>query len=148
MAVDVTAEVLIDRPIADVAAYAMDPRNEPEWMPAIVESQPLDGPLRTGSKVRRTARFLGRRFSYVPEVTEYAPGSRISMRTDRPFPMIITYSFAPEGDATRMTVRLQGGGAGFFRLAEPLVVRSVRRNINADLQRLRGILERDGAPQR
>ena len=61
MSVDVTADVMIARPIDEVAAYVMDPRNEPEWMPAIIETQPLgEGPLSAGTKVRRTAKFLGR----------------------------------------------------------------------------------------
>ena len=141
MSVDVTEQVVIERPIDEVAAYVMDPANEPEWMPAIAESRPLtDGPMAPGTKVRRVAKFLGRRFSYTPEVIAYEPPSLLVMRADRPFEMDITYRLEAVSRGTRMSVRLAGGGSGFFRLAGPLLAASVRRSIRGDLRRLRDLV--------
>ncbi|MEX0750812.1 MAG: SRPBCC family protein [Dehalococcoidia bacterium] len=148
MSIDVSAETIIDRPRAEVAAYVVDPANEPSWIGGIVESQQITpGPIARGSRVRRVAKFLGRRIEYAPEVTEFVLDERLSMRTDKPFPMIIEYAFSEEVGGTRVRTRLRGGGSGFFRIAGPLLARAVRRNIEADLRRLRALLEAPDSPQ-
>ena len=144
MSIDVPVTTLIARPAAEVAAYAMDPANDTTWIGGIREVRWVtEPPLRTGSRVRRLAGFLGRTVDYVLEVSELAPGERVVMRSVRaPFPMVVTYTFAAEGSGTRAGVRVQGGAGALFRVAGPLMAWQVRRNLRADLRRLRRILER------
>ena len=101
MAVDVTTEIVIHRPVADVAAYAGDPTNAPQWYANIrtveVKTPP---PLTQGSLIAFVATFLGRTLSYTYEVVELVAGERLTMRTaEGPFPMVTTYpwtSLAPD----------------------------------------------------
>ncbi len=44
MDIDVSAEVVIDRPRQEVASYVENPENEPVWIGGIVESKPLTDP--------------------------------------------------------------------------------------------------------
>jgi uncharacterized membrane protein len=144
MAVDVLTETTISRPVDVVAAYAADPSNAPEWYENITsirwETEP---PLRAGSRVAFTARFLGRQLAYTYEITEFIPAERLVMRTAQgPFPMETTYTWQAAGDSsTRMTLRNRGEPAGFSKLGRPLMTTVMRRANGKDLSKLRHILE-------
>ena len=146
MDIDVSAEIVIDRARDDVATYVEDPENEPVWIGGIVESKPLTNPpVGVGTRVQRVATFMGRRMRYTPEVVEYDAGALLVMSTDSPFPMRISYQFedAP-GGGTVARIRIQGGGAWYYKLAGPLLGPAVRRNITKDLRRLKALLESEG----
>ena len=142
MAIDITAEVTIDRKREDVAWFAMDPENDPVWIGGVIEAKMVTKPpFGKGTKVARVAKFLGRRMEYTPEVIRYEPGKLLEMSTDVPFEMTIRYEFEDAGDGTLARVRVQGEGSGFYRLAAPLLARVVKRNVSSDLQTLKRLLE-------
>ncbi|WP_369796209.1 SRPBCC family protein [Phycicoccus sp. Root101] len=147
VSVDVSVECTIERPSAEVAAFAGDPGRAPEWYANIVSVRWLTPvPLSVGSRMDFVAHFLGRRLAYTYEVVELVPGRRLVMRTaDGPFPMETTYEWEPvhEG-ATRMTLRNQGSPSGFAKISEPMVKRAMTRATTKDLARLKGILEASG----
>jgi uncharacterized membrane protein len=144
MAVDVTTEIVIRRPVAEVAAYAGDPTNAPQWY-ANIRSVDLKTPppVAQGSQMAFVATFLGRTLSYTYEVVELVAGERLTMRTaEGPFPMVTTYkwtSLAP--DETRMTLCNAGTPSGFATVATPLIASSMRRAMTKDLSALKRILE-------
>ncbi len=64
MAVDVITEIVIDRPSAQVAAYAADPSHAPEWYANIDSVEwKTERPLKPRRRAGNAARFLGRRRS-------------------------------------------------------------------------------------
>jgi hypothetical protein len=144
MSVDVTTEVEIDRPRAEVASFASDPDNAVAWyenIKAVEWESPR--PVGVGSRIAFVARFLGRRLAYTYEVKEMVAGERFVMSTaEGPFPMETTYTWqdTPSGD-TRMTLRNRGAPSGFPRLASPLMATAMRRANRKDLQRLKALLE-------
>jgi uncharacterized protein YndB with AHSA1/START domain len=144
MGVDVQVENVIARAPAEVAAYAGDPTNAPEWYVNIrsVEWR-TEPPVRVGSRMDFVACFLGRRLAYTYEVVELVPGERLVMRTaDGPFPMETTYTWEPAGEgATRMTLRNRGTPSGFAGLAAPVMERAMRRATTKDLARLKDLME-------
>ena len=144
MAVDVLTEIVISRPAAVVAAYAADQSNAPAWYANIGSVTWETGPpLRTGSRIAFTARFLGRQLSYTYEITDFRPAERLVMRTAQgPFPMETTYTWQAVDDrSTRMTLRNRGEPAGFPRLAAPLMAAAMKRANRKDLRKLQAILE-------
>jgi Polyketide cyclase / dehydrase and lipid transport len=147
MAVDVTTETVIDRPVADVAAYAGDPSHAPEWY-ANIESVAWQTapPVQVGSRMDFVARFLGRRLAYTYEIVLLDPGAQLVMRTAQgPFPMETTYTWhAVDADHTRMTLRNRGEPAGFGKIAAPVMAAAMRRANQKDLAALKRILERSG----
>jgi uncharacterized membrane protein len=142
--VDVLTEVVVDRPLAQVAAYARDPDNAPKWYVNIrsVEWKTAP-PVAVGSRIAFVAQFLGRRLAYTYEIVEFAPDARLVMRTQEgPFPMETTYTWEPMGERrTRMTLRNRGEPSGFNKLAAPLMAAAMRRANQKDLARLKSILE-------
>jgi uncharacterized membrane protein len=144
--VDVVTEIDIGRPVDVVAAYAADPERAPEWYANIdsVEWR-TEPPLRVGSMVGFTARFLGRRMAYDYEFVELEPGRRLVMRTQQgPFPMETTYTWVEAGAGrTHMTLRNRGTPSGFSALGAVFMVPAMRRANRGDLARLKAILEAD-----
>jgi uncharacterized protein YndB with AHSA1/START domain len=144
MAIDVTTEIVIERPRDQVAGYAADPSHAPEWY-ANIESVDwkTDPPVRVGSRMDFVAHFLGRRLAYTYEVVELVPGERLVMRTpEGPFPMETTYVWETAGDgATRMTLRNRGEPSGFSRVGAPLMAAAVRRETKKNLRCLKALLE-------
>jgi len=147
MSVDVTTQLTIDRPPAEVAAYAGDPSNAPRWYVNIASVHwRTSPPLAVGSKLDFVARFLGRRLSYTYEITEFVPGERLVMRTaEGPFPMETTYTWQPvDPGRTLMTLRNRGEPAGFAKVAAPAMAAAMRRANQKDLVNLKRILETGG----
>lgn len=136
-------EAVINRPLAEVAAYAGDPTNAPEWYVNIrsVEWR-TEPPVRVGSTMDFVAHFLGRRIAYTYEVTELEPLERLVMRTAQgPFPMQTTYTWQPVEGGTRMTLHNTGEPAGFARVTAPVMEAAMRRATSKDLARLKALLE-------
>jgi uncharacterized membrane protein len=143
MAVDVEVETVIARPVAEVAAYAGDPTNAPEWYANIRSVQwRTEPPVRVGSEMDFVAQFLGRRLAYTYRVVELVEGERLVMETaDGPFPMRTTYTWEPAGDGTRMTLRNTGTPTGFGKVSAPVMAAAMRRATTKDLARLKARLE-------
>jgi uncharacterized membrane protein len=144
MPVDVLTEVVVDRPIGEVARYAGDPENAPKWYVNIKSVEwRTPPPLALGSRIAFVAQFLGRRLAYTYEIVDLSPEARLVMRTSEgPFPMETTYTWEPTGErGTRMTLRNRGEPRGFSKLVAPLMASAMRRANRKDLARLKSILE-------
>ena len=142
--VDVAVDALIRRPPAEVAAYAGDPSNAPEWYANISSVEwKTPPPLQVGTQVAFVARFLGRTLRYTYEVAEHTATSLVMRTADGPFPMETTYRYetTPDGH-TRMTLRNRGNPSGFSRLMSPFITLAMRRANRKDLRALTRILER------
>jgi uncharacterized membrane protein len=145
MKVDVTTSIAIERPLAEVAGYAGDPSNAPDWYERIDTADwETDPPMKLGSRIRFVARFMGRTLEYTYEIVELSPQEQIAMRTaDGPFPMNTVYTWRPVGDrVTHMTLRNHGEPTGFTRFASPIVARAMRKAMKRDLANLKQLLER------
>lgn len=145
MNVDVTTEIVINRPRGVVAAYAGDPSNAPAWYVNIASVEwRTPPPIAVGSRMDFVAHFLGRRMAYTYEVVEYVPDERLVMRTAQgPFPMETQYVWrSTENGATSMTLRNHGSPSGFSRLLAPFMERAMRKANRKDLAKLKEILEK------
>ncbi len=144
MPVDVTTEIVIERPPGVVSAYACDPANAPEWYGNIKRTEWKSEPVvHVGARVAFVAEFLGRRLEYIYEFVEFEPGERLVMRTaEGPFPMETRYTFEETRDGyTQMTLRNHGEPSGVSKLMAPMIAAAMKSANEKDLARLKDILE-------
>jgi hypothetical protein len=144
MHVDVSSEIVIQRPRGEVADYSSNPDHASAWYVNIKTVEwKTPRPVTVGSRIAFVARFLGRRIAYTYEVVELVPGERFVMRTaEGPFPMETTYTWETAGGGgTRMTLRNRGVPTGFSRFLAPFIARAVRRANRKDLAALKQVLE-------
>ncbi len=144
MAIRQEHNVVIERPIEEVFAFVTDPNNDPLWQSTSLETeQTSEGPVDAGTTFRNTSKFLGRRIDSTYEVTENDPPHKQCVRiTSGPIPGSGCYLFEPaNGGSTRFTQIFEAEAGGFFRLAEPLVARAIRRQMEADMETLKDLLE-------
>jgi uncharacterized membrane protein len=144
MSLDVTAEILIERPPGIVSAYVSDPANAPSWHDHIKSAGWASEPLpHVGSRLSVTAEFLGRTVTFLYEIVEFTPGEKLVMRSvEGPFPMETTYAFDETRDGhTQMTMRNRGEPSGMSKLMAPLIATTLRTASEKNLARLKAILE-------
>ena len=119
-----------------------DPANDLRWTGGITASRPArPGLLVEGATVKRTARFLGRSFTYGYVVTAAEQDTFVELKVDKPFPMLVRYELQDEPGGTLVAIRATGSPGRFFGWATPVMQRQVRRSITGDLERLRACLE-------
>ena len=142
--VNVFTEIIIDKPLAQVADYAADPDNAPRWYVNIKSAVwRTEKPLRVGSQVDFKARFLGKELAYTYEFVEYIPREKLVMRTaEGPFPMETTYTWTELGNGqTKMTLRNAGKPSGFSKIFAPMMATMMSRANTKDLKNIKRILE-------
>ena len=137
------ASIVINRPAHDVFVYMTDIDKETEWQAELVKAvQTSTGPISVGTTVREVRRFMGRRMEVVFEITEFEPDKEMSFSSiSAPFPMHGRYSLEPVEGGTSVTLFIEGELSGVFKMAEPIVAQTAKRQIDADLGRLKTQLE-------
>src|ERR671917_1257327 len=136
--------VVIERSVEEVFAFTTDPNNESLWQSTSLETeQTSEGEVEVGTTFRNTSKFLGRRIESTYQVTENdSPHKQCVRITSGPLPGAACYLFElADGGSTRFTQTFETEVGGFFRLAEPLVGRAIRRQTEADMATLKDMLE-------
>ncbi len=142
----VEESIEIDRPVVEVYAYVTDPENLPEWSSLAIEVKDTPEALGEGDRFTTVGKILGRRFETPFVRIGIEPNRRYTDRAaGGPVPdQAWTYTFEEEPAGTRLTRTVEGEPGGFFKLADPLIERALKRQVRADLETLKDLLEARG----
>jgi hypothetical protein len=133
----------VDAPPAVVFAFLTDREKATVWQASLLEAQfSPDAPVHKGTEIHEVRKLLGRRVESTVDVTEFEPDRLFGGRVrSGPIPWEFRYIFEGTGEATRVDFHLEGEPGGFFRLAEPLVVRTVEKQLQNDFSTLKELVE-------
>jgi len=134
--------VEIDRPVEEVFAYFTDVARIPEWNSMVLEVTPSARPIKIGTTATIRMRMLGRTIEATQEVLEYETNRKVVVRTPAPLAVTDTFTFEPLASGrTRLTYGSVGTTSGFFKLADPIVARVAKKQLTAQLETLKELLE-------
>jgi len=138
-----TIVTTIGRPVDEVFAVIRDVARTPVWTPGLTESrQTSEGPLEPGATLAYRGTFLGRSYETPAVCTAFSENKQFATKsTAGPFYIEIDTTTEPVAAGTRVTSFYRGESRGFFKLAEPLVVRLTRKHFEAAAENLRALLE-------
>lgn len=137
------ASSIINCPVGKVFSYLADVSRGTEWQSELLEvEQTSNGPTGVGTTLREVRRLMGRRLETAFTVTVYEPDTRLGFKsTSGPIQMYASFSLNRSGDGTTVTLAVEAELTGVFKMTEPLVVHSAKRQMDADIAKLKEILE-------
>jgi hypothetical protein len=139
---EVESSVTISRPIAEIFAVTADPGRDLEWGTLMVESANLSaGPVGIGSRFQQTAVFMGVRVSVRLEVTEYEPFTLMGYRVEHPVVGDHRRVLEETPEGTRLTFHIRLEPPRQYKLGAAMMRRGVKRQMEADLGRIKAMME-------
>jgi len=138
-----TIVTIIARPVDEVFAIITDMERMPLWAPGMSEARTTnDGPLEAGSALIYRGTFLGRSLEMPFVCTGLTENKHFGTRTTGgPFYLETDSVLEPAAEGTRVTNTYRGESRGFFKLAEPLVVRLSKKHWETAAENLRALME-------
>jgi carbon monoxide dehydrogenase subunit G len=133
----------IDRPRKDVFSFVADPNNMAKWNSAVVAVQPASpGASGVGTKFKTVGEMLGRRLEGELQVTACEPEDKCGFQMNSgPMQVDITVTLKTVGTGTELDLNAQGNPAGVFKLAEGVMAVQIKSMMEANLARLKSLLE-------
>jgi len=134
--------IVIDRPVSKVFARVSDLDRAREWAPQMGRIH-LEGPIREGATFLEERKVLGRTFTAKWAITRYEPDRALGLSLSfGPLRGRFAYIFEPAGSGTQLTQMTEIGFAGPLDILSPLVAGEAQKEEDAELVRLKEVLER------
>lgn len=141
--IDVDDSIAIACPVEVVFDFVADQRNAPLWQDGLtVVRRITDGPMGVGTKHQASRKFLGRTMELTNEYVEYQPNKTVAFTgVSGPTRFTTSYQVEPTTDGTKVTCRMRMDNRGLFKLADPVIAASLRRDFAANFRKLKSLLE-------
>jgi hypothetical protein len=141
--IDVAADIEISAAPTDIAAVMFDPAREPEWIGTVTGVTVIDPALAVGARVEHRGSFLGREIAWTTEVERFHFPHVLALRiSDGPFVGVVRYEIQRVATGgSRAAIRTTGEPGRFGFLPAALVTGPMRTALEADLSRLKTIVE-------
>lgn len=135
--------VQIKSPANQVFAYVSDARSWPKWHLSMLEAgQTSPGKMDIGATCAGVNKVMGRRMPWTSKITEYAQDRKWHETIVSGSTIIEErLTFDPIEGGTVFTEVYDIKVGGFLKLVAPLVISSLRKEMKANLAKLKGNLE-------
>jgi carbon monoxide dehydrogenase subunit G len=140
----VEESIVINRPRMEVWEFMTDPDNVPVYSSNIVEYEMVSGEKHEVGRVcRGVVKVAGRRLELTDEMVEVEPGRGGKLvSTDATIPYTLSVDYVDEGDGTKVTWHQEVESLkGFFKFADPIVMKLYARDVRSNLEKAKTILE-------
>ena len=136
--------ITINRPIEEVFAFVTDVRNDVKWRSDVVESKVTSsGSLGVGATFEFASEFMGRKIETEVEMTAYDPPKRFAWKSIKsPIPVSAVTTFEAVADGTLVVDTADFEPGGFFKIAEPLLIKQAQSAAEKDMKKLKELLEK------
>jgi uncharacterized protein YndB with AHSA1/START domain len=143
-------ETTIARPAEEVFAFAADPENLPKWTDTSQVEVLTDGPMGLGTRLKVTMGKGPLRATADFETSEWEENRSWTYKTIPPHWLLwdATYRVEPiDASSSKFSTSGQISISGFRRLLEPLVRGELAKGEQAELERLKAIVEGQTTPE-
>jgi carbon monoxide dehydrogenase subunit G len=140
----VDESIVINKPREEVWEFMTDPDNVPVYSSNIVEYEMLSGEKHEVGRVcRGVVKVAGRRLELTDELVEVERGRGgkiVSKEATIPYTLSLRYE--DEGDGTKVSWHQEVESLkGFFKFADPIVLKLYSRDVRSNLEKAKTILE-------
>ncbi|MGH9949143.1 MAG: SRPBCC family protein [Pyrinomonadaceae bacterium] len=138
MSVEAKAEIVIEKPRAEVAKIMFDPKSDRLWIGGLTGVFPMaSGLLKKDSRVNRDGTFLGRQYSAKLLVIRDEPEKMLEISADEPFESKIRYDLEDAEGGTKVKLRVQGIVDGQYLQPTAVINRTLKESLETDLKKLK-----------
>ena len=135
--------IIIKRPIEEVFAFVSDLKNGPQWQTGLFEVRQITkDPIGLGSQFASVRKFLGRKLEADVEIVTYEPNHKLVIKSpSATVPFEESFLFETVADGTKVTTQVELHPSGFMGLAEPMILGSLKREMESTFGDLKVLLE-------
>ena len=114
-----THTALISAPVEKVFSIVADPKRIPEWRDDVPGISHVSGEAKVGTSFTEEVHFMGTKELQM-KIIEFVPNNKLVIEAQGGMPMLPTqtFTFAPEGSGTRLTISVVMKTSGFFTMME------------------------------
>jgi uncharacterized protein YndB with AHSA1/START domain len=143
MTMHVEASTTINCPPQQVFDALTDIEHHTDWASGPDEITDVsENPARMGTTWRQHMSVMGKDLDSNMRVNVFEPGQKLGFTSDKPFPMQLAFALEPQAGGTKLTATGEAEPGGFFKLAGPVLSRSLKGTLEKDLQSLKATLEK------
>jgi carbon monoxide dehydrogenase subunit G len=140
----VDESVVINKPRTEVWEFMTDPDNVPVYSSNIVEYEIVSGEKHEVGRVcRGVAKVAGRRLELTDELVEADRGREAKLVSeDATIPYTLSLHYEDDGEGTKVLWHQEMESfKGFFKFADPIVLKLYTRDVRSNLEKAKTILE-------
>jgi len=141
--IKIESSILFHRPVAEVFDYLSDFQNGTQWQTGLLGvGRITEGPIGVGTRFTSVRKAMGRKMESGIEFTAFELNKKFTIKSysgSSPFKQ--SFLFEDTGEGTRVNTIFELELGGLMKVAEPLIAPGVRREMKADFDNLKEIIE-------